>query len=491
MTKTQVYFVGAGPGDPKLITQKALECIQKVDVILYDYLVHPSLIMFAKQSVKLECVGKKKGHHSKTQAAINQLIIDYARQGLSVLRLKGGDPSVFGRLGEEMEWCKAHQLSYEVIPGVSSAIAAPVYAGIPVTHREKSRSLAFLTGTLKTGGSMEMDHIPDAETIVVLMSVSHLGEVVKKLLAHGRFNKDTPMAIISHGTMPTQQVIESTLGGIETTMKDLQIPSPSLCVVGDVVSCRESLQWVETTQGLSKRIWVCRPRSTTDWVEETALECGFDTIKVPVCEFEACSPPEDFTLETLKTVSDIVFTSPRAVEQFMRRCQALKVDSRQLTNHQIVSIGPSTTAALQNVGLFPDYESSTHSSKGLCDYFGTALGGRLIAFPAAKEAKEIVLKHCESHGATVYKWPLYQKVWCEEHLKAIRLEDGDLIILSSFEIAQQFIKVVEYDTHDVQFICFSQDIADLMESKGLKCKVLLRCDRDGLSILMDKLSLIR
>ena len=234
-----VYLVGAGPGDPELLTVKAKRLIEDADVILYDYLVHPSLLSTTK--AVLVCVGKKKGKHSKKQSEIHDLLKHYAEQGHRVVRLKGGDPMVFGRVGEEMQFLQNNDIAYTVVPGVSSALAVPAYAGIPVTHRELSRSVAFVTGTLSTGGPTLDHHIPEADTLVILMSVTHLGTIVDKLLLQSRFSSETPVALIYSGTTSDQKCLMGTLSTIEEKQRQVQFKSPSLLIVGEVVPLSDTL----------------------------------------------------------------------------------------------------------------------------------------------------------------------------------------------------------------------------------------------------------
>lgn len=436
-TSPKVQFIGAGPGDPSLLTLKAQSAIQTADVILYDYLVHPSCLLIAKNDVIFECVGKKKGAHSKTQEAINKLILDYSQKGLTVARVKGGDPAVFGRLGEEMTFCQAHKIPYEVIPGVSSATAAPIYAGIPVTHRDKSRSVAFLTGTLKTGDATAGEQIPDADTIVILMGVSHLENLVKELIARPRFSPKTPIAIISHGTMPKQRTVVSTLERVLSDIQTQNIESPSLCVVGEVVACQDTLNWRENPSKNRPRVLWYRTKDSDQTLHKMLLALGYESIWIPTCDFQPLNPDLSELTANAEKITDIIFTSPRTVSFLANALIQQNQDFRLFKNAKITSIGPSTSKRLNQYGLIPDQEPDDNSSNGICTLLGQNLGSKTIFLPGAKESKTTIQNHCQKQGATVIAKSFYQKHWLEQHLTVVTPNETDLLILGSDDIIKK------------------------------------------------------
>ncbi|MFT5171434.1 MAG: uroporphyrin-III C-methyltransferase, partial [Candidatus Marinamargulisbacteria bacterium] len=222
--KGRVYLVGAGPGDPSLITLKGVQVLRQADVVLYDYLVHPSLFQHCSGTAKILCVGKKKGAHSKQQFEINRLLLKHAKMGLIVVRLKGGDPCVFGRGGEEMQYLKKHLIPFEVIPGVSAALSVPVLAGIPVTHRQLSRSLAVITGTTKE--SKQDLNIPNVDTLIVLMGVSHLAEIARKISDADGYSPSTPAALIYKGSTAEEKIILGDLATIAEKKKAANLTPP-------------------------------------------------------------------------------------------------------------------------------------------------------------------------------------------------------------------------------------------------------------------------
>jgi uroporphyrin-III C-methyltransferase len=248
--KGKVYIVGAGPGDPGLLTLRAVELLKKADVILYDYLCGEGFMMHRNPEAQCVYIGKRGHHHHTPQDQINRMLIEGARAGKTVVRLKGGDPFVFGRGGEEAEYLFDHGVPFEVVPGVSSAIAAPAYAGIPVTHRKYSASVAFVTGHRKSGDAEDDPPVPEADTIVYLMGITNLDQIAAKLLARGR-PPETPVAVIRWGTRPTQRTVVSTLARVADDVRASRIHAPAVVVIGEVVRLREKLDWFERGRDLS------------------------------------------------------------------------------------------------------------------------------------------------------------------------------------------------------------------------------------------------
>lgn len=241
----KVYLVGAGPGDPDLITVKGLRCLEQADVILYDRLVNPELLKHAKKDAQLVYCGKLPHYHTMKQETINHFLVKYAKEGNLVVRLKGGDPFVFGRGGEEAEECVKHHIPFEVVPGITAGIAASAYAGIPVTHRTLSRSFAFITG--HQAGDLEADHqwqhlAKAVDTICIYMGIAHLPSIVKKLMQNGK-SPHTPIALVHWGTLVHQKTVIGTLETIETQLKE--VSNPSMIVIGDVVNLHNRLNWFE------------------------------------------------------------------------------------------------------------------------------------------------------------------------------------------------------------------------------------------------------
>jgi uroporphyrin-III C-methyltransferase len=245
--KGKVYIVGAGPGDPDLITVKGLRYLQQADVILYDRLVNPDLLLHAKAGAQLIYCGKLPQYHTMKQETINHFLVKYAKKGLQVVRLKGGDPFVFGRGGEEAEECGKHEVPFEIVPGITAGIAASAYAGIPVTHRTLSKSFAFITGH-QVGDEVaehQWSHLAHAvDTICVYMGVSHLSTITQKLIQGGK-SSQTPIALIHWGTLSDQQIVTGTLETIVERVKEAGLSNPSMMVIGEVVRLHKKLNWFQ------------------------------------------------------------------------------------------------------------------------------------------------------------------------------------------------------------------------------------------------------
>ncbi|MED4226391.1 uroporphyrinogen-III C-methyltransferase [Neobacillus cucumis] len=243
----KVYLVGAGPGDPDLITVKGLRCLQEADVILYDRLVNPELLKFAKEGAQLVYCGKLPHYHTMKQETINHFLVKYAKKGYQVVRLKGGDPFVFGRGGEEAEECVKHEVPFEVVPGITSGIAASAYAGIPVTHRGLSKSFAFITGHQASDEAAEHQwyHLANGvDTLCIYMGVSHLPTITKQLIDAGK-TPETPIALVHWGTLSDQQTVVGTLETIVELVKEATISNPSMIVIGEVVKLHHRLNWFQ------------------------------------------------------------------------------------------------------------------------------------------------------------------------------------------------------------------------------------------------------
>jgi len=326
-------LVGAGPGDPGLLTVKGLKCIEIADVIIYDYLASPSLLKHASNNAEIIYVGKKGGNHTLSQDNINILVVEKAQKGRVVTRLKGGDPFIFGRGGEEVEALITAGIPFEIVPGVTSAIAAPAYAGIPLTHRKYTSTLAFITGhedSTKTESSVNWAALAKGiGTLVFLMGVKNLPHITRQLVAHG-MHPDTPVALIRWGTTPQQQTVTGTLSTIEEQVKVAGLKAPAIIVVGHVVSLRKTMKWFENRPLLGKRIVITRAREQASDLVNHLTDLGAECLEVPTIQV---IPPDDFesldtAIENLSTYDWLIFTSVNGVNTFFDRLFAKGMDVR-------------------------------------------------------------------------------------------------------------------------------------------------------------------
>ena len=354
----KVYLVGAGPGDYKLITLKGLECIQKADVIVYDRLANVNYLKEAKTGCEMIYVGKASRDHTLTQDEINDVIVDKAKEGKIVTRLKGGDPYVFGRGGEEGEYLLQYGIPFEVVPGITSAIAGPCYAGIPITHRDYASSFHVITGHLKDDENDEINWSALAGlkgTLVFLMGVANLKKISEKLIREGK-DKNTPVALISWATRPNQSVVTGTLESIYELALQKGVKPPTLIVVGEVVNLRDKLNFFEEKSLFGKNIVVTRAREQSSTLIETINDLGGNAIELPTIKIEEIKENKelDESMATLKTYNYLVFTSQNTVEIFFNRLADKGLDTRSLAHMKICAVGSSTVSCLNKRGIIPD-----------------------------------------------------------------------------------------------------------------------------------------
>jgi uroporphyrinogen III methyltransferase/synthase len=342
--KGMVYLVGAGPGDPGLLTLKAKECIEKADVLVYDYLANEQFLEYAPSHAEHIYVGKKAGDHTKGQDEINSIICEKALEGLTVVRLKGGDPFIFGRGGEEAQELLKAGVSFEIVPGITSAIAVPAYAGIPLTHRDRTATVAFITGhedPSKDQSNIAWDKLATGiGTLVFLMGIGNLRNICLELMKNGRAPR-TPAAVIYRGTHPEQKTITGTLETIYEISRKANIKPPGIIVVGDVVELREELNWFETKPLFGKSIVVTRAREQASSFMAGLRELGANCIEFPTIEIV---PPDDWApldnaIERIRDYNWLIFTSVNGVIYFFKRLFENGKDARALGEIKVCAIG--------------------------------------------------------------------------------------------------------------------------------------------------------
>ena len=433
----KVFLVGAGPGDPALLTLRAAELIARADVIAIDALVSDAIAERVSKNAEVIYVGKRASKHALPQDQINQLLIDEARRGKMVVRLKGGDPFVFGRGGEEAEELAAAGVEFEIVPGISSALAGPAYAGIPVTHRAHATSLTLVTGHeadastgIKWGALAQLDG-----TIVFLMGMANLPAITRKLIEHGA-SPDRPVAVISKATTPEQRTVTGTLATIEANVAAADLPTPALIVVGDVVKLHEVINWFETKPLFSKRIVVTRAREQASELKRLFEESGATVIQFPTIEI---APPESY--ESLDAAVDerfdwLVFTSVNGVSAFFERLFAKGKDVRILAGTRIACVGETTAAALRERGIAPDLVPEKFMSTALIPHFATDLHGVRIAVTRAAEGRDEFIDEMRRRGAEVHLAVAYRTIPIA--LNADQLHDIDVITFTTASTVDNF-----------------------------------------------------
>ncbi len=486
MAKGIVYLIGAGPGDPKLITVRALECLRRAEVIVYDRLANPRLLREAHPEAEKIYVGKTADRHTLPQEEINQLLVDKALAGKIVVRLKGGDPFVFGRGGEEAEALAQAGIPFEVVPGVTSAIAAPAYAGIPVTHRDFNSALALVTGhedPTKEGSSIDWAGLAKVGTVVFVMGVGNLPLIAAKLMEHGR-SPQTPVALVRWGTTARQQTVSGTLADIAAKVEAAGLKPPAVTIVGEVVTLRESLRWFENKPLFGRRVLVTRAQASA--LSEKLEELGAEPIEFPVIEIV---PPEDWgpldaALERLPHYHWAIFTSVNGVRALLDRLWQLGQDVRALHGVRLCAIGPATAAELERYHLRVDLVPRQYVAESILESIGDVSGQRIL-LARADIARQVLPLELRRAGASVDEVTAYRTILADSPADDVyqMLRDGeiDIVTFTSSSTVRNFvekIKAVEGaawgdDLLDgVMVACIGPITAGTAQELGLKVDVI-------------------
>ncbi|OGW05511.1 MAG: uroporphyrinogen-III C-methyltransferase [Nitrospinae bacterium RIFCSPLOWO2_12_39_16] len=447
MKSKKVYLIGAGPGDPGLLTLKGKRCIEEANVIIYDHLVNKKLLEFAKDGAEIIYVGKVGGKHTKSQEEINLLLVTKAKEGKIVARLKGGDPFIFGRGGEEALELVSHKIPFEVIPGITAATSVPAYAGIPLTHRDFNSSIALITGhedPSKGGSKIEWKGLSTCiENLIFFMGAKNLTNIVKKLIENGR-KPDTPIAVIRWGTTPLQETIVGRLNDI--TEKAKNVRPPAIIVVGGVVALREKLNWFEKKPLFGKRILITRPRGQTKSFVELLENEGAIIMQMPTIE---TVPPDswdalDNAINRLDTYQWLIFTSANGVRFFIERLKANKKDIRELKGIKICAIGPKTAASVESFGIRVDAVPEKYIAEGVIEEMKKhGIEGKKILLPRASVARDILPLELKKMGAEIDVVDAYKTVKSVEKASdiknMIRKEKIDVITFTSSSTVKNFM----------------------------------------------------
>ncbi len=431
-----VYLVGAGAGDVGLLTLKAREVLEAADVVIYDRLADDAILNFCAAAKKIY-VGKSAGNHTLKQSEINNLLVEEARRNKIVVRLKGGDPFVFGRGGEEALYLRENNLLFEIIPGVTSAIAVPAYAGIPVTHRGIATSFAVITGhedPNKPESTINWEKIATAvDTLIFLMGVANLPQIVEKLIEHGR-NPDTPTALIRWGTKPAQEVIVTTLA----EAPNAKILPPAIFVVGEVVNLREQLKWLEKRPLFGKKILVTRARAQASKLSSALKILGAEFVECPTIKIVAPSDnylAADTAIKNLRGFDWIIFTSANGVEKFFERLKVYGLDARAL--NKVAAIGSATAEKLLSFGIIADVVPKDFVAESLAESLKDFVDGKKVLLARAEVARDVLPKSLKTFGAEVTIAPIYKTE--VEPPAQIDFDSIDLITFTSSSTAKNFV----------------------------------------------------
>ncbi|MEO6846928.1 MAG: uroporphyrinogen-III C-methyltransferase [Chthoniobacterales bacterium] len=444
------YLVGAGPGDPGLLTMRGKECIERADVLIYDYLCNPELLRFAKPDAERIYAGKKSADHTMTQEQINQLLVEKTKEHKVVTRLKGGDPFIFGRGGEEAQALAKAKQKFEIVPGISSAIAGAAYAGIPVTHRAHNTMLTIFTGhedPEKTESTMDFENIARTPgTKVMLMGVERIAKITDALQKHGA-DSQMPVALIRWATTGKQETLTGTLADIAEKVESAKFKAPAVAVFGEVVSLRKELNWFEKRPLFGKRIAVTRTRKQAGTLIEQLRELGADAFELPTIRIE---PPKDVR-EFAELVQDahlydwIVFTSPNAVDAFFEMFYKLYDDARSLGGARIAAIGPATALRVKDQKLHVDLQPDKYIAEAVIEAFKKYESVENLKFllPRAEETREVLGKELAKMGAIVDEIAAYRTVPETGDptggVARFREEGADMITFTSSSTVKNFL----------------------------------------------------
>lgn len=464
MAKPIVYLTGAGPGDTKLITVKGFELIKRADCIIYDYLVNPDLLKFARSDCKLIYVGKKGGDHTLPQDKINQLLVKQARLHNTVVRLKGGDPFIFGRGAEEAVYLKKRKIAFEVVPGITSAIAVPTYAGIPLTERSRTSTVGFISGRQdpdKTDAGINWEALVDGlGTMVFLMGAENLELIAKKLISCGK-PENTPVALIRWGATARQKTVTGTLSNIGMAARKNKMSSPVIIVVGRTVELRKKLNWFERKPLFGKRIMVTRASGQASALSEKLTDLGAEVIEIPAIKIVSLKADKRLREALLQKEYDwVCFTSQNGVGEFARFLNRAGKDSRIFGRAKVCAIGSETARSLAGIGIKPDYLPAQFCAEAIVEHF-SRLSSKIsggnppsagkadsVLILRAKQARDLLPEGLRRLGFEVKVIDLYDTLAEKESAPKLRecLKDGvDLVTFASSSSVKNFVELLGKD----------------------------------------------
>ena len=479
-----VYLVGAGCGNPDLITWKGLRLLRVCDAVLYDDLSSPKLLEETRTDCERLFVGKRYGRHSMPQAEINALLVAKAQEGKMVVRLKGGDPFLFGRGGEELELLKENGISFQEVPGVTSALSVPAYAGIPVTHRDFCSSVHIITGHAKAGTELKIDF--DAlrrtgGTLVFLMGVTALPMICKGLLAAG-MAADMPAAVIERGTLPKQRKVIATVASLPEAAKAAEIVSPAIIVVGKVCALSDSFDWFDSLPLKGRNILVTRPAERSGSLCERLLALGADVTAYPCIRTAERreNPQLDEAMENLSRCRWLVFTSPAGPSIFFERLRRMRKDARALAGVKVAAIGPKTAQAAEKYGVLADLVPETYDSEHLAQALSQVEGPVLLC--RASKGSDAVPKMLASRGIAFEDVACYDTVYEAPNSDRARelVQTGALVTFTSASTVQGFVQSLPgVDLSKITGCCIGKQTAKEAEKYGIHCRVAEKATMDS------------
>jgi uroporphyrinogen III methyltransferase / synthase len=470
----KAYLIGAGPGDPGLLTLRGRQRLGEADVVLYDYLVNPRILQYARPGADLQCLGRHGHGRLLSQDEIHQRMIAAAKSGKIVARLKGGDPAIFGRTAEELAALDDAGVPYEVVPGISSAQAASSYTGIPLTHRDAASCVALVTGQQCRGHEMPLDMAGLAQfpgTLVFYMGVTTAPQWSAELIAHGK-PAETPAAIVRRASWPQQEIVVTTLGELSNLLMERRVRPPAIVIVGEAVRERAASDWFAARPLVGRTILVTRPIEQSEGMVEALSELGAAVLVQPAIEIRSPRDwgPVDAAISKLETFDWLVFSSANGVRYFLDRLQQVGRDLRALGNCKIAVIGPGTADALAEYRLRADLTPSEYRAESLAEALAGDAKGRRILLLRASRGREALAETLSAAGAEVTQVVVYESRDVPkpdpEIAEAFRTGRIDWVTVTSSAIARSLIEMFGADLRLAKLAAISPLTASVLEEAG-------------------------
>lgn len=512
----KVWLVGTGPSDAELLTLKAKRVLEQAEVVVYDRLVGESILLMIPETAEKIDAGKRSGNHTMPQEQMNELLLKKAQEGKRVVRLKGGDPFLFGRGGEELELLAKHNIPFEVVPGVTSAISVPAYNGIPVTHRDYASSVHIITGHKKKDEPLNLDFATLAKlegTLVFLMGVSALADICQGLCTGGKA-KETPAALLSRGTTAKQKRIVSTLEKLPEEVKKNPLETPAIIVVGEVCGLAEDFNWYEKLTLFGKKIIVTRPRERSRVLAERLRSLGAEVLELPTIEIhpnerfadesiavdECAATEKDMQQNTVNTeiqnginktdmhtvrklsqaLEDnyqyVIFTSPSGVNCFFDQLKKEKIDIRRFAGAKIAALGAGTAKELQLHGIFADLVPEVYDAAhlGICIGEDCEDGDNILIPRVRNGSQELIREIQKRKKVTIADLPIYDTIEKEQKWVNVPklVEEGCMVVFTSASTVRGFVKnVPDTDLSHVKGICIGKQTAQEAKKAGISCVI--------------------
>jgi uroporphyrinogen III methyltransferase / synthase len=471
-----VYLVGAGPGDPRLLTLRGAECLRVADVVLYDYLVSPEILGGACTGAELICLGRHGHGRLMSQQEVNQAMIDHARQGRTVVRLKGGDPTIFARMADEVAALEAAGVAFEIVPGITAAQAASSHAGVPLTQRDEASCVAFVTGQESTEKqpAAPLDYAALARfpgTLVFYMGITTADEWSSTLISHGK-PAGTPVAIVRRGSLPDQLTIFTTLGQLAEVIRATKLRPPAVLIVGDVARERDAANWFTSRPLFGRTVLVTRPRHQAGELATDFRELGANVLCQPAIEI---TEPQDWSrvdsvIGRLDDFRWLVFSSSNGVHYFLRRLLALGHDVRHLGGRKIAAIGPATVEALATYHLHADAQPAVYRAEALAETLALQARGQRVFLARASRGRETLAEMLAMAGAIVEQAVVYESrdiaVAEEQIAEALTAGQIDWTTVTSSAIARSLVKLFGDALRQTRLAAISPITAGVMTELG-------------------------